>query len=184
MFPGAGATLETDVITTLAVSSWVLGLLTAAFLFVCVLLVLTILIQKPQGGGLGGAFGAGGGGSSGQTAFGARTGDALTIATIVMFVVFLGTAIGLNFASRPGAFETPTTVSSTEAPQPGAESGGAGGIDDGTSDAGVIDTPDAGGSDSETPSDESPADDQPADDESGEPVDAGTDGETPSGDGG
>lgn len=70
-----------------------------AFLVACVLLILTVLIQKPQGGGLAGAFGSGAG--SGQTAFGTRTGDALTVATIVMFVFYLGTAIGLTYLIRP-----------------------------------------------------------------------------------
>ena len=61
--------------------------------------MLTVLIQRPQGGGLSGAFGSGAG--SGQTAFGARTGDALTVATIAMFVLYLVAAIGLNFATHP-----------------------------------------------------------------------------------
>lgn len=78
---------------------WAVSLLVAIFLFACVVMMLTVLIQRPQGGGLSGAFGSGGG--AGQTAFGTKTGDALTIATIVMFVVFLGLAVGLNYATRP-----------------------------------------------------------------------------------
>ncbi|MAY75529.1 MAG: preprotein translocase subunit SecG [Phycisphaerae bacterium] len=74
------------------------------FLLVCLTLILTVLIQRPQGGGLSGAFGAGAG--SGQTAFGAKTGDALTIATIGMFVAFLILAVVLNFAVRPGPART------------------------------------------------------------------------------
>jgi preprotein translocase subunit SecG len=74
--------------------------LIAVFLFVCVLLILAVLIQRPAGGGLSGAFGSGAG--SGQTAFGAKTGDALTIATIAVFLIYLLFAIGLNFAARPG----------------------------------------------------------------------------------
>ena len=73
--------------------------LVAVFLLVCIVLILTVLIQRPQGGGLSGAFGAGGG--AGQTAFGTKTGDALTMATILMFLAFLGFGIGLNFATRP-----------------------------------------------------------------------------------
>ncbi|MEO0511522.1 MAG: preprotein translocase subunit SecG [Planctomycetota bacterium] len=86
------------------VNAWLLGVLTAFFIAVCVVMILTVLIQRPQGGGLSGAFGSGAG--SGQTAFGARTGDALTIATISMFVVFVITAVGLNFAARPSAVNT------------------------------------------------------------------------------
>lgn len=88
-------------LVTLALSPWVVGPLVALFLFVCVVLILTVLIQRPQGGGLSGAFGSSAG--SGQTAFGAKTGDALTIATIAMFVVYVLFAIGLNYAVRPSA---------------------------------------------------------------------------------
>jgi preprotein translocase subunit SecG len=78
---------------------WV-GLAVAGFLFVCLIMILTVLIQKPQGGGLSGAFGSGAG--SGQTAFGAKTGDALTVFTIIIFVVYICAAVGLNFLVRPG----------------------------------------------------------------------------------
>jgi len=101
MLPAFLASLDTALPSalTLGLPYWVVTLLVLGFLIVCLILILTVLIQKPQGGGLSGAFGAGGG--SGQTAFGAKTGDALTIATIGMFVVFLLYAIGLNFAARP-----------------------------------------------------------------------------------
>lgn len=81
------------------VPTWLVMLLVILFMGVCVLMILTVLIQKPQGGGLAGAFGSGAG--SGQTAFGAKTGDALTIATIVMFCVFVLGAVGLNYLTRP-----------------------------------------------------------------------------------
>lgn len=86
-------------ILTLGLAQWAVALLVAVFLVVCVVLILTILIQRPQGGGLSGAFGSNSG--SGQTAFGAKTGDALTIATIGMFVVYVLFAIGLNYVVRP-----------------------------------------------------------------------------------
>jgi len=88
-------------LATLAISANQIygGLATTVFLLVCVLLILTILIQKPQGGGLSGAFGSSAG--SGQTAFGAKTGDALTVLTITVFVAYIGLAIGLNFLQRP-----------------------------------------------------------------------------------
>jgi preprotein translocase subunit SecG len=81
----------------------VTGLVMLAFLAACVLLVLIVLVQKPQGGGLAGAFGSGAG--SGQTAFGTRTGDVLTLTTIIIFVLYLATAVGLTFAIR-GSFES------------------------------------------------------------------------------
>ena len=100
---------------TLADINWVPALLVVAFLFVAVLMILIVLIQRPQGGGLSGAFGASAAGS-GQTAFGARTGDALTIATILIFCVFLLVSIGLNFALRPTRGAAMPTVGEPGAP--------------------------------------------------------------------
>lgn len=80
-------------------AGWITSVLFVLFLGSCLLLMLTVLIQKPQGGGLAGAFGSGAG--SGQTAFGTRTGDALTVATIAMFVIFIVLAVLLNYAARP-----------------------------------------------------------------------------------
>ena len=76
------------------------GALATLFIVVCVLMILAVLIQKPQGGGLAGAFGGSNAGS-GQTAFGAKTGDALTVFTVAIFVLFVGTAIALNFTMKP-----------------------------------------------------------------------------------
>lgn len=90
------------------VPMWLVMLLVILFLGVCVLMILTVLIQKPQGGGLAGAFGSGAG--SGQTAFGAKTGDALTIATIIMFCVFVLGAVGLNYLTRPPKAPTVTPM--------------------------------------------------------------------------
>jgi preprotein translocase subunit SecG len=62
------------------------------FLFVSVIMVLLVLVQKGRGGGLSSAFGGGGG----NTAFGAKTGDVLTWATSVVFALFVIVAIVLN----------------------------------------------------------------------------------------
>ncbi|HYD00563.1 MAG TPA: preprotein translocase subunit SecG [Phycisphaerales bacterium] len=109
---------------TLAAWDWGrfgIGLMVVLFGAVCVLLVLAILIQKPQGGGLSGAFGAGASGS-GQTAFGTKTGDALTWMTIIIFIAYLGAAIGMNYAMKPAA---PTTnVPAASAPPEAPASGG------------------------------------------------------------
>lgn len=122
---------------TLAINpAYFINLGIVALVGVCVLMVLVVLIQRPQGGGLSGAFGAGGGGAgAGQTAFGTKTGDVLTYATIGVFLLYLLVAIGLNFATRPytgnanqlpvatvpGAEQTPAEENSDEAIQVPAE---------------------------------------------------------------
>lgn len=69
-------------------------------LIVSVGLVLVILIQRPQGGGLSAAFGGGGGAGASQSAFGAKTGDVLTIVTVSGFVAFILISCGLVLATR------------------------------------------------------------------------------------
>lgn len=101
-------------VLSLAAAGWLIGVLTVLFMVVCVVLILTVLIQRPQGGGLAGAFGSGAG--SGQTAFGTKTGDALTIFTIIVFVLFIGAAIGLNYAARPEDAPKTTPTSKETAP--------------------------------------------------------------------
>lgn len=96
------------------------------FLAICVILILVVLIQRPQGGGLGGAFGGGAAGS-GQTAFGARTGDVLTWITIGLFVAFLTIAALLNFAVLPPQAEVRPTLTAApgspeDVPAPGSTS--------------------------------------------------------------
>ncbi len=94
------------------------NLLVGLFLLISIGMILLVLIQRPQGGGLSGAFGAGGGGGgagAGQTAFGTKTGDVLTGATITIFVLFLITAIVLNFATRPQVSVSNTPGISTPA---------------------------------------------------------------------
>lgn len=101
-----------------------------------VVMIFVILLQRGRGGGLIGAFGAGGGGS----AFGTKTGDVFTTITVVLFVLFMFLAIGLNWmvqgktpvaASRPaattqGAMTTTksTTASTTPTAAPAAATTG------------------------------------------------------------
>jgi len=107
-------------IPMLAVSQWVLMPVTVLFVLVCVVMVLTVLIQRPQGGGLTSAFGGAGAGS-GQTAFGTKTGDALTWLTIIIFATYVVIAIGLNFATRSfvaGGQAAPAVESGTDTGAP------------------------------------------------------------------
>lgn len=115
---------------TLALNSVLTNLMVVGFLIVCVLMILIVLIQRPQGGGLGGAFGAGGGGAgggAGQTAFGTKTGDVLTWGTVTIFFIYLCVAVALNFAARPSTEGAPTQpvlvdpVTQGEQPEPEVE---------------------------------------------------------------
>lgn len=97
----------------------VVGLLVVLFVVVSCLLMIIVLLQRPQGGGLSEAFGASAAGA-GNTAFGARVGDALTTATIAIFIAFLMTAVVLNWAVQPptGTLADQGTASSTDIPTP------------------------------------------------------------------
>ncbi len=75
---------------------------TMVFILISAGMVLIILVQRPQGGGLAGAFG-GAGGAGTETVFGGRVGDALTYATVTAFVLYLGLAIALNLLDTTGA---------------------------------------------------------------------------------
>jgi len=75
------------------------GTLFLSFLLICLLMIVTVLIQRPKGGGLSGAFGGAGGGSS-PAVFGSKVGDVLTWATVGFFVAFLGLSMGLTYAIR------------------------------------------------------------------------------------
>lgn len=92
------------------VSQWLIGLMVVFFLFISLCMMLIVLIQRPQGGGIAGAFGGGGAEGAGQTAFGAKTGDVLTTVTIGIFVVFIGSAIALNYLVRPPKAVDVTTI--------------------------------------------------------------------------
>ncbi|MBX3315433.1 MAG: preprotein translocase subunit SecG [Phycisphaeraceae bacterium] len=118
-------------LVTLAANQWLVGGLVVLGIVASVLMILTILIQRPQGGGLAAAFGGAGAGS-GQTAFGAKTGDALTIMTIVVFIFWLLVSMGLVYATKspkptPSAQQNqapagPTTPESEGAVPPAAGS--------------------------------------------------------------
>ena len=168
-------------LTLAQLSGLVIGLMVVGFFFLCLILILTVLIQKPQGGGLSGAFGSGAG--SGQTAFGARTGDALTVATISIFVLYILAAIGLNFAVRP-SIAAPPGPEAAPVGQPSPDAGTPTTTDQPTptptpvpppSDTPAADpaptepTPSEPAPSNPTPSDPAPADPAPAEPGSNEP---------------
>jgi len=93
---------------------WLVSASINLFLVICLLMIAVILLQRPQGGGLAGAFGGGQG--AGQTAFGTKTGDALTWFTVGVFALFIVMAVLLNYASRPSVAEVDA------APEAGATS--------------------------------------------------------------
>ena len=90
---------------TLATALWYHNILATVFALVAVLLMGVILLQRGRGVGLSGAFG----GAGGHTAFGAKTGDVLTWATIIIAVVLLTLTIILNFVfvARPAIQTAP-----------------------------------------------------------------------------
>ncbi|MSQ90345.1 MAG: preprotein translocase subunit SecG [Phycisphaerales bacterium] len=96
-------------------SMWFL-VLTFLFILSSVILVLVILLQRPQGGGLAQAFGGASGGGT-DTAFGGRTGDVLTYLTMGAFAFYLLVAIGLNVMENTVA--TQGTATEEEVIEPG-----------------------------------------------------------------
>lgn len=98
-------------------AAWYHIIFSVFFAFLAILLMLVILLQRGKGVGLAGAFG----GAGGNTAFGAKTGDVLTWATIALAGVFLIAAAILNlfvFTPPASTFRTaaPTGNSTTVPP--------------------------------------------------------------------
>ncbi len=100
-------------------AAWYHPLLAALFAFLAVVTMIVILLQRGKGVGLSGAFG----GTGGHTAFGAKTGDVLTWATIVLAGLLLVFAVFLNFVfvppTAPGLNPAPAPAAPTPAPAAG-----------------------------------------------------------------
>ena len=85
--------------------------LVAAYVLVCLVLSLVILLQQGRGGDIASAFG----GSSSQAAFGARSGATLlTKATSIAAVLFMLFALTLSVLGQRGG--TRSVVTGTAAP--------------------------------------------------------------------
>jgi len=117
------------------------GVLGLYFIVVCLLLMLIILIQKPKGGGLSGAFGGAGGGS--QAAFGAKTGDVLTVVTVVLFLMFISLGISMTLASKSeiAAGAVPTEVATPDAADETSDDGLP--VDDASTSSSTTDAPES-----------------------------------------
>ena len=75
---------------TLGLAMWIKGLLGVGFLMVCLILILTVLIQRPPGGGL----------------------------TRIMFVVFVLGGIGMKFVTTPTGPPPPAAIGAPGGPAP------------------------------------------------------------------
>jgi preprotein translocase subunit SecG len=96
-------------------AAWYHNILAIVFAAVAVLLMLVILLQRGRGVGLAGAFG----GAGGQSAFGAKTGDMLTWATIVIAGLLLLLAVVFNYAFQPLKLaKAPTALVAEPEPPP------------------------------------------------------------------
>ena len=163
-------------VAVVALIAWLMvnllsGLTTMAigFAVVCLLMTLIILIQKPRGGGLAGAFGGAGG--STQAAFGAKTGDVLTLATIVFFVCYMALAMGMTWATAPGS-----AAGAADAPVPADQGDSAPEADtDVPESTGAADTPDDTTTDDAEPTAAPPATPEPGANESADTDAPGTD---------
>ncbi len=102
-------------------AAWYHIIFSVFFAFLAILLMLVILLQRGKGVGLAGAFG----GAGGNTAFGAKTGDVLTWATIALAGVFLLAAVILNLfvftAPAPTLRSAAPVDNSTTLPPDGAD---------------------------------------------------------------
>ena len=76
---------------------WWASALAVLFTIVCIVLIIIVLLQKGRGGGLSAAFG----GAGGHSAFGSKTGDVFTWATIVIVGLFLLLAMILTRTYKP-----------------------------------------------------------------------------------
>lgn len=97
--------------------AWYLNILATLFALVACFLMLVILLQRGRGVGLAGAFG----GAGASTAFGAKTGDVLTWATIVIAGLFLLVAVGLNFVFVPARATAPVARTTPAGAPPGQQ---------------------------------------------------------------
>src|SRR5438552_18701952 len=102
---------------------FLIALITALHIAVCIALMAAILLQSGKGGGLAGAFGAG----SSQTLFGGRgAATFLTRASTVMAVVFFLTSLTLGLTSARQTSAVARSLTQADARRRAAQQQGAG----------------------------------------------------------
>lgn len=116
--------------------SLLIGFLIVAEILVSILLILVILVQPSKSGGLGGAA-FGGGGGMGEQLFGARTGNVMTKATVILASVFLLNTLLLAFlySQRDPVAASISASPAVTADEQGGGSMQGGGVPDAPSDA-------------------------------------------------
>ena len=150
-----------------SISPWAQAL-AILFIVVCLALIILVLLQKGKGSGLSAAFG----GAGGQSAFGSKTGDVFTWATIVVVAMFLLLAMILTMSyvpsradehmapamsSPPGAALPPAPTAGTDIPLTDTGADAAGSPSPAGADDTTVPSSDAGAP-SETPEPVAPAD--------------------------
>jgi preprotein translocase subunit SecG len=97
-----------------------------ALLFLSLLLMFVILLQRGRGGGLAGAFG----GAGGQSAFGTKAGDVFTRITIGIAIAWVAVAVltgyAMSYESGAHKFQSPVANSSEGGAEGAAEATGGG----------------------------------------------------------
>jgi preprotein translocase subunit SecG len=138
--------------------------LTVVYVTCCLFLGFVVLIQKGEGGGLGGAFGGG----AVDVAFGAKADMTWKRATAVAATLFMVLAVVLGILDQQihNKSLAEDTGGSTAPETPGDEGGASsvGGATPGNGDKPADDTPADETPADDKPADETPVDDKPADD--------------------
>lgn len=97
----------------------IVNLIVLVWIFVSILLIMLVLIQKGKGGGLSSAFGGG----AANSLFGTKTTDRVTKATIGIVLLFLLLAVVLNKVYKPKLSDQMQESANVTAPGPDDGSG-------------------------------------------------------------
>ena len=94
--------------------SFIMNVVAVLFGLTCIVLILTILIQKGRGGGLSAAFG----GAGASSILGSKTGDFLTWVTIILVGIFLLLGVVMGKYYKPGASDYGSGTTTVQNPPP------------------------------------------------------------------